>query len=207
MASLAWFRLRRISVIFCAAIGFLMVLTTLVPLTRWWALRLASPWEDSRGDTLIVLSGSSNDEFVGYNTYLRCQYATMAWREGGFRKVIVSGGPASSPQSLAMKSFLISVGVPESAIVVETRSTSTRENALFTKELVSAADGKLVLLTSEYHTYRAARVFRKIGLNVSPRPIPDISKRSSSFVGRWPAFLDLCAETIKIVYYRARGWM
>ena len=207
MVFLTWSRLRRFSAILCATIGFLVVFTTLFPVARWWALWLASPWEDSRGDTLIVLSGSSNDEFIGYNTYLRCQYATMAWREGGFKKVIVSGGPAGSPQALSMKTFLVSVGVPESSIVVEARSTSTRENALFTKELISAADGKLVLLTSEYHTYRAARVFRKVGLNVSPRPIPDISKRSSSFVGRWPAFLDLCAETIKIGYYRLRGWM
>lgn len=207
MALLTWPRLRRLSAVSCATIGILVVFTTLFPVARWWALWLASPWEDSRGDTLIVLSGSSNDEFIGYNTYLRCQYATMAWREGGFKKVIVSGGPAGSPQALAMKSFLVSVGVPENSIVVEARSTSTRENALFTKELISGVDGKLVLLTSEYHTYRAARVFRKVGLNVSSRPIPDISKRSSSFVGRWPAFLDLCAETVKIVYYRLRGWM
>ncbi len=207
MALLNWSRLRRGFFLLCAFLGFLVIFTTLVPVSRWWAIRLASPWEDSRGDTLIVLSGSSNDAFIGYNTYLRCQYAAMAWREGGFRKIIVSGGPEGMPQAVAMKSFLVSVGVPDSAIIVEPKSKTTRENALFTKQLLSPSDGKLVLMTSEFHIYRAARVFKKAGIDVNPRPIPDISKRSSSLWGRWPAFLDLCVETVKIGYYRARGWI
>jgi uncharacterized SAM-binding protein YcdF (DUF218 family) len=168
---------------------------------------LAGPWDDPKGETLIVLSGGGNDEVIGYGTYLRCQYAVLAWRQGGFHKVIVSGGPPDHPQSNAMRSFLVSQGVPDSAIVSESRSTTTRENALFTKELLSPSDGKLVLMTSDYHMYRAVRVFRKAGINVLPRPIPDASKRGSSWSGRWPAFLDLCAETVKIGYYRARGWI
>ena len=207
MRFLTWTRFRRLLFATFALLGALVILTSVIPITRWWAMRLASPWEDSRGDTLIVLSGSSNDAFIGYNTYLRCQYAAMAWQEGGFRKIIVSGGPPRAPQAVAMKSFLVSAGVPESAILVEPGSLTTRENALFTKQLLSPSDGKLVLMTSEYHIYRAARVFRKAGLDVNPRPIPDISKRSSSVWGRWPAFLDLCVETLKIGYYRARGWI
>jgi len=38
-----------------------------------------------------VLSGSSLDGFPEENTVLRCMYAVLAWREGGFRKIVVSG--------------------------------------------------------------------------------------------------------------------
>jgi uncharacterized SAM-binding protein YcdF (DUF218 family) len=183
-----------------------MLIVTITPIVRWWGIQLAGPWDDPKGGTLIVLSGSGNDEVIGYGTYLRCQYAVSAWRAGGFRKVIVSGGPAEHPQANAMRTFLVSQGVPDSAIISERRSTSTRENALFTKELLTASDGKLVLMTSDYHMHRAVQVFRKAGINVLPRPIPDASKRGSSWPGRWPAFLDLCVETVKIGYYRVRGW-
>jgi uncharacterized SAM-binding protein YcdF (DUF218 family) len=190
-----------------ALLGLVIVLVTITPLDRWWAFQLADPWTDTKGDTLIVLSGSNNDPVIGYSTYLRCQYAVLAWREGGFRKVIVSGGPDGHPLAAMMKQFLVSQGVPADAILEETRSTSTRENALFSKALITPADGRLVLMTSDYHIYRAARVFKKAGVDVSTRPIPDASKRGSSWQGRWPAFLDLCTETLKIVYYRARGWI
>lgn len=202
-----WRRLRQLLVAAFALVGVLMLLVTTTPLVRWWGIRLAGPWDDPQGDTLIVLSGSGNDEIIGYGTYLRCQYAVSAWKQGGFRKVIVSGGPQAHPQANAMRIFLVSQGVPDSAIFSERRSTSTRENALFTKELIAPSDGKLVLMTSDYHMSRAVRVFRKAGMGVLPRPIPDASKRGSSWSGRWPAFLDLCLETVKIGYYGARGWI
>jgi hypothetical protein len=50
-------------------------------------------------------------------------------------------------------------------------------------------------------------VFRRAGIDVLPRPIPDVVKRGTTWYGRWPAFLDLLEETAKIGYYYVRGWM
>jgi uncharacterized SAM-binding protein YcdF (DUF218 family) len=97
--------------------------------------------------------------------------------------------------------------VPESAILAEPRATSTRENALYTKELLQGGGGRLVLLTSDYHSYRATRTFRKVGLNVTTRPVPDVGKRATRVLNRWPGFVELCVETVKIGYYKMRGWM
>jgi uncharacterized SAM-binding protein YcdF (DUF218 family) len=201
-------RLRRPHISILAFIGALVLVVTFTPLVRWWAIQLAGPWDDPGGETLIVLAGSGGgDGVIGYGTYLRCQYAVFAWRQGGFRKLVVSGGPPEHPQANAMKNFLVSQGVPESAIVTEGRSHSTRENAEFSKSAFTSTDGNRVLMTSDFHMYRAVRVFRKSGITVLPRPIPDASKRSSSWLGRWPAFLDLCVETVKIGYYSAKGWI
>ena len=106
-----------------------------------------------------------------------------------------------------MQDFLRCHGIPAEAIVLEPKSTSTRENALFTKDLLAAEPGTKVLLTSDYHMFRAHRAFLKAGLMVEPRPIPDVRKRSTRWRGRWPAFLDLMQEYCKIAYYRARGWI
>lgn len=200
-------RLGRISLILLASLGALVIIVTVTPMVSWWAGCLARPWDDARGDTLIVLSGSGGERFIGYGTYLRCQYAVFAWQEGGFQRVVVTGNGIGEPEAVTMKRFLVAEGVPESAILVEPRATSTRENALYTKELLQGSGGKLVLLTSDYHIYRATRTFRKVGLNVTTRPVPDARKRATSFWNRWPAFLDLCLETAKIGYYGIRGWI
>ncbi|HEU5401865.1 MAG TPA: YdcF family protein, partial [Terriglobales bacterium] len=136
-------RVLRVGLLLLVLLGALMVVVTVTPLVRWWAIRLASPWEDSRGDTLIVLSGSSGgDGIIGYGTYLRCEYAVRAWREGGFRSVVVTGGSKTGEaEAIPMKNFLVAEGVPESVIVLETRANSTRENALYTKDLLHGGGG------------------------------------------------------------------
>jgi hypothetical protein len=55
--------------------------------------------------------------------------------------------------------------------------------------------------------FRATRVFRKAGIDIAPRPIPDAAKRMESWKDRWPVFLVLGLETVKVGYYFARGWI
>src|SRR5258706_50058 len=93
------------------------------------------------------------------------------------------------------------------AIRVEPGSHSTHEHALFSKALIEAAPGRKVLLTSDYHMFRAYRVFRKAGIDVEPRPLPDAAKQIDSWQTRWSVFVNLCAETAKIGYYFVRGWI
>jgi uncharacterized SAM-binding protein YcdF (DUF218 family) len=106
-----------------------------------------------------------------------------------------------------MKTFMASQGIPANQIAVESRSTSTRENALFTASIVAPMPGPKVLLTSDFHIFRSVRAFRKAGVEVTPLPFPYGIKRSNIWLDRWPVFLDLCMESVKIVYYKIRGWI
>ena len=192
-----------------ALIGLIVLVVTVTPLDVWWAGKLAGKWEDPAGDVLIVLGGSGLDDGqVGGSSYWRCIYGAMAYRQGGFKQVLVTGGGVDAvPIAVSMKNFLTYLGVPGDAILVEPHSTSTRENALFSKPILAGLPGKKVLLTSDYHMFRAARVFEKAGIQVFPRPYPDVSKRAGAWTGRWPAFIDLAGEDVKIVYYRVHGWV
>jgi uncharacterized SAM-binding protein YcdF (DUF218 family) len=191
-----------------AGLGLLVVLVTVTPLVSWWAGVLAGPWEDPKGDVLIVLGGSLlADGVMGPSSYWRSTYAVLAWREGSFHELVVSGGPPGKSIAEPMRAFLECRGVPRSAIAIETRSRSTHENALYVTELLARVPGRKVLLTSDYHMFRAHRAFKKAGLDVLPRPFPDARKRASDWTGRWPAFLDLVVETMKIGYYYVRGWI
>jgi uncharacterized SAM-binding protein YcdF (DUF218 family) len=184
------------------AIGAIYLLVTLLP-PRWYAARLAGPWNDPQGRVLIVLGADVLDGVVvGQGSYWRSVYAVRAWKEGAFERVILAGVP--------MRTFLVGNGVPEEAILVEGRSTSTRENALFTMDLLrkrSDLAGPYVLLTSDYHMWRARRAFAKAGLEVRPRPFPDAIKRFNDWRQRILVTMDLAVESAKICYYRARDWI
>jgi uncharacterized SAM-binding protein YcdF (DUF218 family) len=183
--------------------GALVLLITVAP-PRWYATLLAGPWKDPTGPTLIVLGSDSVDRILGESSYWRSVYAVRAWREGGVRQIILSGDVAITEP---MRDFLVGGGVPVNVILIEGRSRSTRENALFTTELARSVPGPYVLLTSDYHMWRASRAFAKAGLVVRPRPFPDALKRFNNWRKRWPVFLELLQESGKIAYYWAHGWI
>jgi uncharacterized SAM-binding protein YcdF (DUF218 family) len=190
-----------------AGVGFVFVAVSVTPLTNWWARELAGPWRDPTGDTLIVLGGSMVEDVLGESSYRRAVYAVHVFQEGGVQRIVVSGGGSGVPVSEAVKRFLVCAGAPERIVITEGRSLSTRENAVNTARLLAGDTGRKVLVTSDYHMFRAWRAFRKAGIATEPRPFPDAIKRSQHWLGRWPAFLGLCSETAKIGYYFVRGWI
>jgi uncharacterized SAM-binding protein YcdF (DUF218 family) len=192
-----------------AAIGLLFVVATVTPIDNWWANYLAGAWNDPKGEVLVVLGSDTVKDSIGLSSYWRSVYAVRVWKQGGVRTVVVCGGSNGSQPSVAeqMRDFMVSQGVPVAAIRVETESQSTRENALKSKPLLDQLGGKKILLTSDYHMFRAYRVFRKAGIDVEPSPFPDSLKQAASWQTRWPAFLGLCVEEAKIAYYFVRGWI
>jgi uncharacterized SAM-binding protein YcdF (DUF218 family) len=185
-------------------LGLLVTVVTFTPLVSWWARALAGPWTDPIGDVLIVLGGSSlEDGVIGENSYWRSVYAVRAYREG-FQRIVISGGGSIAG---SMSDFVRCQGIPASAIQLESRSEDTRQNAMFTRTLLAGEAGRKVLMTSDYHMFRAHRAFRKAGIDVLPRPIPDAMKRATRFNARWSVFVDLTRETAAIAYYFARGWI
>lgn len=190
-----------------AVVGLLVLVITFTPLVFWYATWLADragPWNVPQGDILIVLSASAGpDGLLARDSYLRASYGVLAWREGHFRKIIVCGRDAG-PE---MRKFMIFSGVPAEAIVVEQESISTHENATFAAAMLRGEPGRKMLLTSDYHMYRAAACFRRAGLDIDTLPIPDVRKYYNGYVFRWPIAADLLKETAKIIYYRWEGWI
>lgn len=199
------FSLRRLATGGLVAFGVLFLLATLTPVTRWWTEALSREWHPPKGDILIVLAADAADEnTIGGQSYWRAVYAVWAWRGGTFRRIIVSGGGKPAP-ALPIRMFLIAHGVPAEAVAVETESTTTGENALQVARILQRETGRLILLTSDYHSFRATRLFRRAGLAVFPSPAPDALKGAGQWRHRWPVFLQLAEETVKIMGYGLRG--
>lgn len=191
--------------LFCALafIGLLFIIVVATPIDKWWAHALSGSIDQPHGDILILLSAANDDDgTMSYSSYWRARYALRAWQAGDFKTIVISGGEGGG-----IRDFLIAEGVPAAAIVDDWQSNSTRENAIDTAQLTEAMAGKKVLLTSDFHMFRALRVFRKVGLNVTPYAIPDVMKISDSWYGRISGFQRLTVETVKIGYYKLRGWI
>lgn len=161
--------------------ALLLIFVSVTPFDGWYARQLAGNWTDSDGDVLIVLTGDMNEDgILGPSCYWRSVYEIRAWRSGHFKTIVVSGGFMGTRTSLAsaLAGFLVGNGVPKEALILEERSTSTRENAIFTAELIAGLPGRKVLMTSDQHMFRAYHTFQHSGLEVVP-PIPDIAKRAN----------------------------
>jgi len=186
-------------------LGALLLLVTIVPPT-WYGGWLAGPWSDATAPVLIVLGGDSVREgMMGTSSYWRCVFAVDVWNQGGVRKMILSGDDQATR---SMRAWILGQGVPAEVVMVENRSQSTRENALFTAVMLrNGIPGPYMLLTSDIHMWRARRAFAKAGLTIVPRAAPDAFKRANDWRDRWRVFLDIDLECAKIAYYRARSWI
>lgn len=103
----------------------------------------------------------------------RIVQAADLYRAGKVSAIIASGGSlpwesAGGPEAERMASLLVDLGVPKDAILLETESRTTYENALEVAKLFEEHDFKSALLvTSASHMPRAMAVFRKAGLPVT----------------------------------------
>jgi uncharacterized SAM-binding protein YcdF (DUF218 family) len=187
----------------CAVIGFVFVLVTVTPLVSWWAQAYSGPIGRPKGDVLILLSAADDDRGgISFSSYWRAREAIYAFQTGGFKKIVVTGGGGPS-----ILEYMIAEGIPREAVVAEWRSTSTRESGIAMARLMQTMPGKKVLLTSDFHMYRALRVFRKLHVDVTPMAVRDVLQSSAGWGGRFGAFETMVGESAKIVYYFLRGWI
>ncbi len=126
---------------------------------------------------IVVLGGgiTENSPNEGGNpsvradTLYRLYEAFKVWKERGF-PIVVTGGKVTSEfaEAPAMKKVLINLGVPSSKILVEDRSRTTFENALYTAKLIGREE--ICLVTSAYHMPRSVAIFKSFGFKVIPIP-------------------------------------
>ncbi len=84
--------------------------------------------------------------------------------------VIVSGGKGSDEQiseAEAMARYLTERGLPDDRLVLEDQSRTTEENLTFSREIMerSRPGYRCIIVTSNYHVFRAAIIARRLGVN------------------------------------------
>lgn len=98
----------------------------------------------------------------------RKEHARLS-RKGRRPVMLTSGGQGPDeklPESHAMADYLVAQGFPADLIEREDRSTTTDENLTFSKALMERAnpDYRCVIVTNNYHVFRAAVTARRTGV-------------------------------------------
>lgn len=97
----------------------------------------------------------------------RVWHAAALYRAGKVRWVLLVGGnqpgfEAAAPEAETMREMLLTLGVPATAIRLETRSRNTEENARNSLALVRQLQvRRLLLVTSALHMPRAMTIFNE----------------------------------------------
>lgn len=103
----------------------------------------------------------------------RINKAVDLWIKHGKQGVLVASGGQGADEEIseaeAMRRYMIHHrGVPDQAIVLEDKSTTTFENVVFSKRLLDALHTaqpyRCALVTSDYHVFRACEYARTVGL-------------------------------------------
>lgn len=148
-------------------------------------------------ENLVVLGGMVNNltRYPG-NAELngsadRITESILIYKLKKAKKIIYTGGSGSlffnevKESDLALN-FLLSFDVPKEDIILETESRNTRENAIYTTNLLNNKDDPIILVTSAFHMRRSIREFENLGYKVIPYPTD--YKTVSGNIGIWESF-------------------
>lgn len=181
----------------------------------------------NKSDVCVVLGGmSAYHEPTGRIRFTqsadRILQAVDLYEKGIVKKIVITGGTSrlirkTRSEAVPLKNFLVSIGIPDSLILVDSLSRNTHENAVNTKELLEKHGWgkKVILVTSAFHMRRAEGCFIKEDFKVFPYtadPLKGVSKISfSDIVMPSAATLDswnyLTHEWIGILMYKLKGYI
>jgi uncharacterized SAM-binding protein YcdF (DUF218 family) len=149
---------------------------------RSWEYPLEGLTEmDSTYDAAIVLGGGvvNYDKPTGRFIFLangdKILQVTDLYVHGRVQHIMLSGGPGDlfirdRYEASTMKKYLVSIGIPDSVILVDSLSDNTRENARNTAVILAKTipGANCLLITTALHMPRAEGCFRKAGVDVTP---------------------------------------
>lgn len=142
------------------------------------------------------------------------------YHAGKANVLIIAGGyqpwsPFKLSEAEAVQSILVDWGVPESAILLDTNSRNTRENAINSKVLLEESGcGRPLLVTSAAHMKRSVAAFASLGVDVFPvsvdvRVVQVPEYTLMSYVPSTDALkmtTDAMREWLGQKVYQCRGW-
>jgi uncharacterized SAM-binding protein YcdF (DUF218 family) len=186
-------------------------------------------------DAIVLLGGATKSAFPPRPAVDlseegdRVLYAAQLYREGKAPVVIASGGRidwrgGGLAESSDMADILVNLGVPNSAILQDSKSLNTYQNAVNVRQIMQERGIRRVLLvTSAMHMPRSLRIFQRQGIEAIPAPTDflitqqEINEPSSSpqatllnlvpDADRLQNTTRALKEYIGTVVYHLRGWL
>jgi uncharacterized SAM-binding protein YcdF (DUF218 family) len=157
------------------------------PVTPDWDL------QDTHYQAAIVLGGIGDVDLrlqkINFGASAdRLLQTLRLYHLGRVDKIIFTGGSGSvefpeKKEGKFVHKYLREIQVPDSALIIESESRNTYENAVFSKTIIDSLQlhGNILLVTSGFHMRRSLAIFEKAGYTTI---YPYVTNRSSG-VRRW----------------------
>ncbi len=181
----------------------------------------------NKSDVCVVLGGmSSYHELSGRIRFTqsadRILQAVDLYKKGIVSKILISGGTSrliqkTRPESIHLKEFLVTLGIPAQVVLIDSLSRNTHENSINSMDLIRSNgwNERVILVTSAFHMKRAVGCFNKAGFTVypyttdplkgiSPITFSDVVLPSVSVLKNWDY---LIREWVGIIMYWMNGYL
>jgi uncharacterized SAM-binding protein YcdF (DUF218 family) len=194
----------------CYAIGVLVLCYT--PVTDWLLRPLTVPSSTQQTDAIVLLAAwASPDGLLNEAGMRRTIEATHLYKRGIAPTIIVSGrnrSAGSGPTAQVMANLAMELGVPASAIILETNSQTTHQSAVNVAHLARSRGWSRVTLISDAKDMRRALAsFRHEALEAHPGADIRWDRRSAMGPVRLSIFANTVHEWVGLAYYRWKGWV
>lgn len=153
----------------CAAAGCAVTLCISIDMIRFACQDTPS------NATVIVLGCKVNGEHPSLILKTRLDTAYTYLSENEASSCVVSGGQGNDEdisEAECMYRYLVDRGIDPSRIYREDKSTTTKENLTFSKEIIdeNKLNQKIVIVTNDFHEYRANKLAHSLELDTSAVP-------------------------------------
>lgn len=146
---------------------------------------------DTEAKYIIVLGAAVHGDVPSLSLLERMEAACDYLQSHPDTVAILSGGKGDGEnlsEADAMFDWLCAQGIDESRLLIEDKSTSTKENLINSFEIIRSRgdepDGSTAIVTSEYHIYRAKLIGRSLGVELA-----GVSAHTSYFTVRLNYFI------------------
>ena len=151
----------------------------LISYARFWQQNHAQP-EQSRVYSCAILLGGfgspgANEDGYFNATADRFIQTVKQYKLGKIQHILISGGngkieAAAFNEASWAKKELVTMGIPDSVIIIEDASANTADNASIAKKILDSLQltPPYLLITSAHHMPRASLLFKKAGVNTQP---------------------------------------
>jgi uncharacterized SAM-binding protein YcdF (DUF218 family) len=194
------------------AVALAFVLMFYTPLL--WAiaapLRVSATPEPA--DAVVVLAGGMGESGQAGGGYQeRVKTAVDLYNAGlAPRMIFVSGYVFEFREAEIMRDLALSLGVPASAIVLETDAANTYEGIVHVRNILrSHGWHRILLVSSPYHMRRAVDVWEAQApdVHVVPTPVPRSQFYAHDRGASLPQIHGIVQEYAAVAYYWAKGWL
>lgn len=121
-------------------------------------------------DAIIVLGAAVHGKTISRSLKNRLDVAIEYSQNNPDALIIVSGGKGQGEditEAEAMEKYLLENGVPKQSIIKEDKATSTYQNFLYSKEILTEKLGSkfsVAFVTNEFHIFRAGLCAERAGI-------------------------------------------